>query len=83
MKLLKFYASWCAPCKMLSTIIESTDKDLITVEAVDIEAQRELAMSYGIRGVPTCIIVDSDNKELRRKVGMMNEKEYTNFVKGI
>jgi thioredoxin 1 len=83
MKLLKFYATWCAPCKALSTIVESTDQSLIEVEDVDIEAQRELAISFGIRGVPTCVIVDSDNKEIRRKVGMMSESEYINFVKGI
>lgn len=83
MKLLKFHATWCAPCKMLSTIIESTDKDLIEVEPIDIEAQREVAIKFGIRGVPTCVIVDDAGGEIRRKVGMMTEKEYVNFVKGV
>lgn len=83
MKLLKFHATYCAPCKMLNTIIESTDKDLIQVENVDIEAQREVAMKFGIRSIPTCIIVDSEGNEVRRKVGMMSEQEYVNFVKGV
>lgn len=83
MKLLKFHGTWCSPCKMLSTVIESTDKDLIEVESIDIDAQREVAIKFGIRGVPTCVIVDDAGGEIRRKVGMMTEKEYVNFVKGV
>ena len=81
MKVLKFYADWCGPCKMLSKAIEGADVNLEIVN-VDIDDDSVLTMKYGVRGVPMCVVVDEDGKELRRKVGMMSKDEFEKFVRG-
>jgi thioredoxin 1 len=81
MKVLKFYASWCAPCKGLSTVVEGI-KDQVDVpfEDVNIEEQMDLAAKYGIRSVPTMVIVDEDGVEIKRQSGMLNEEQLLAFI---
>jgi thioredoxin 1 len=69
MKILKFYGEWCAPCKMLSVMLESVDLG-IPVENIDIDDNIELSMKYGIRGVPTMVLLNDDGVEIRRLTGL-------------
>ena len=82
MKALKFYATWCEPCKMLSKIIEGAkDKITMPIEDIDIEQNMELAQKYGIRGVPALVIVNEDGIEIKRQSGMMMEDKLLEFLK--
>jgi thioredoxin 1 len=79
MKLLKFYADWCGPCKMLSRVMEDVELPY-PVEEINIDKQQDLAIQYGIRGVPTLILVDEESKEVRRVSGMLMESQLNAFV---
>ena len=79
MKVLKFYADWCQPCKMLSAVI--ADLDIKTpIEEVDIDNNQELAVKYGVRGIPTCILLDDNDVEIKRQSGTMMANEFKAFV---
>lgn len=81
MKALKFYATWCEPCKALSKIIEGAqDKITVPIENIDIEQNMELAQKYGIRGVPALVIVNEDGIEIKRQSGMMMEDKLLEFL---
>ena len=81
MKLLKFYAEWCGPCKMQSMVIKGAgDKITIPVEDVDIDSNVFMATNFGIRSVPTMVLVDDQEKEIKRKVGTMTESELLEWL---
>ena len=79
MKLLKFHATWCQPCKMLSRVMEDVELPF-PLEEIDVDEQQEVAQAFGIRGVPTLVIVDDENKEVRRISGMLMENQLTEFL---
>ena len=70
-KVLRFTASWCQPCKMLARILEDIPTDY-TIEVIDIDESEELAIQYGVRGVPTLVMLQNDI-ETKRIVGMQTE----------
>ena len=61
---------------------DASDQITTQVENIDIDKDMDTAIKYGVRGVPTMVLVDDDGKELGRKVGMMNEQELITFLKG-
>jgi thioredoxin 1 len=67
-KVLRFTATWCQPCKALAKIIEDINTT-VPIEVIDIDENQELAVKYNIRGVPTLIMLDENNKEVKRMMG--------------
>ena len=81
MKLLKFQATWCQPCKMLSrTMQDASDKITIPVEEIDIDQNMDMAVQFQVRGVPTLVVVDDEGKEVKRMTGMVNETKLLEFL---
>jgi thioredoxin 1 len=66
-RILRFTASWCGPCKSLAMNLESAGLDL-PIEVVDIDVYDNLASEYGIRSVPTLVMLD-ENIEIKRLIG--------------
>jgi thioredoxin 1 len=66
-KFIYFTASWCQPCKTYAPIISQVNA---TVSKVDIEENRELAMQYNVRAVPTTILL-KDGVEVWRHSGVL------------
>jgi thioredoxin-like negative regulator of GroEL len=82
MKVLKFYADWCGPCKGLTMVIKGAgDKVTIPIEEVNIDENLMMAQDFNIRSVPTMVLVDKEEKELKRVVGSMSETQLLEFLK--
>lgn len=72
-RILRFTASWCEPCKALAMNLESANIEM-PIEVVDIDVHDDLAKEYGIRSVPTLVMLD-ENIEVKRMVGSKTVKE--------
>lgn len=56
---LDFWAAWCGPCKMFAPIFEEASNrhpDVVWAK-IDTDAEQELAGSFGIRSIPTLMIM--------------------------
>jgi thioredoxin 1 len=70
-KFLYFSAEWCGPCRMYGPIMENLSKEEnINVTKVDVDKEPELAMKYGIRSIPTTLIVDDEGVVLKKFIGV-------------
>jgi thioredoxin 1 len=68
MEVIRFTASWCQPCKALAMqLIELELND--SVKVIDIDEQSKLAIQYGVRSVPTLVMLEH-GKEVKRLVGI-------------
>lgn len=82
MKIKKFYAEWCGPCKGLSMIIAGAgDKITIPIENIDIDRNIMESVQYDVRSVPMLILVDDNGKEIKRLNGMVSETQLLEFLK--
>tara|TARA_Y100000593_G_C4236118_1_gene299641 strand:+ start:371 stop:691 length:321 start_codon:yes stop_codon:yes gene_type:complete len=80
--LVDFYADWCMPCRRLSPILESVAETLsgqVTVAKVNIDENKNLAQKYGVRSIPTLIII-KDGKVVNRQTGAGNERQLLEFI---
>ena len=77
MRIIKFSASWCNPCKVLKTMLNGFDSCPIE----DIDQNPEKALEYNVRSVPTLILLDSQNNELWRHSGVIDRIMLENVIK--
>lgn len=71
--LIDFWSEHCGPCKMLSPVLDEVAAELgetAKVTKVDVMAQRDLAMRFGIRAVPTLVFM-KDGEVKETKTGTM------------
>lgn len=57
--LVDFWAIWCGPCKMVGPIVEELANDYsgkIKVGKLDVDNNRQVAMNFGIRSIPTVLL---------------------------
>jgi len=79
MKFLVFSASFCQPCKQLTPVMERVGKQGIPVQYFDIEESENEASEWGIRSVPTTILINGGGFEINRTVGVQPESFYVNL----
>lgn len=81
LKVVKFEASWCGPCKALTPVwnevVESTDD--VDFEVVDIDEDPETASNMAVRAVPTLVFV-KDGAVVDTLVGLHNKDTIVNKI---
>lgn len=80
--LVDFYSPTCGPCHMMHPIVERLAKrragDLVVIK-INVEQDQELARHFGIRGVPTFVIVRG-GAERDRMSGAVPEEDFALWV---
>ena len=81
--LIDFWAAWCAPCRMVSPIVEQLAEEYaskIKVGKVDVDAESELAGNYNIVSIPA-LIVFHEGKIANQTAGAMPKQNIESLFK--
>jgi thioredoxin 1 len=80
--ILKLGAQWCGPCKMLKPIFEKValeNTSEVQMYTLDVDLNREIAMSLGVRSVPTIKIFNA-GEVIDTKVGIQSETQLNDMI---
>lgn len=68
--LIDFWASWCAPCRMMGPIVDEIagERSDIKVGKINIDEQGELAVRFNVMSIPTFALF-KDGGIVKREVG--------------
>lgn len=73
--LVDFWASWCAPCRMMAPVLNEVSSELkgnSHIGKVDIQQYQTLANQYKVRSIPTMILF-KNGSEIKRFVGIKSK----------
>jgi thioredoxin 1 len=76
--LLEFGRGWCIPCKYMKPILEEMGaayQGKAIVTTVDMDANKDLVRSFGIRMMPTQVFLAPDGKEFFRHEGVLERNQ--------
>ena len=80
--LVDFWATWCEPCKTLGPMLEKLAAEYhgaFRLGKVDVDTQQELAGMFGIRSIPTVVLV-KDGQVLDGFAGALPEGQLREFL---
>ena len=79
-----FWAAWCGPCRMVGPVIDEIHVEYegkAVVGKVDVDASQEFAAKYGVRNIPTLVLLEN-GKEKNRLVGAHPKEKILEFYNG-
>ena len=77
-----FFATWCGPCKKLSPTLDEVSEefgDRDNIVKVDVDESEDLAMTYGIRSVPT-VLFFKNGQQVDKFVGALPKSEIVSKI---
>ena len=80
--LIDFWAPWCGPCRVVAPPVEKVSLELAgKLKAVKVNTDQEprLQERFGIRGIPTLVLMDA-SKERDRVTGAMGADALRRWV---
>ncbi|MEE0060939.1 MAG: thioredoxin [Acutalibacteraceae bacterium] len=79
--LIDFWATWCGPCMMQAPVIEELAEELddVTVGKIDVDADGELAVKYGVSSIPTLMLF-KDGECVSTNVGYHTKNQLLDII---
>lgn len=80
--IIDFYADWCAPCRMVASVIEELSKEYdgkLLFYKVDTEVESELAAVFQIQSIPSLLFIPLQGMPIMQ-LGAMSKKDFKKII---
>lgn len=80
--IVDFFATWCGPCKRLAPILEELAQEYqgrVDFYKVDVDKSNDLASAFGIRSIPTLLILPMD-KQPKISQGALSKSQLKEII---
>ena len=80
--LLDFWAPWCAPCKMISGVLEELSNEMsskLTIGKINIDSELQTGTKYGVRGIPFLLLFHN-GEVIDQKIGAANKSSIKEWL---
>jgi len=77
-----FWAQWCAPCKMLTPVLDEIAadfKDKVKIFKLNVDENQQIASDYGIMSIPALILF-KEGRPIAQSVGVKTKEYLTKFI---
>jgi len=75
--IVDFWATWCAPCRIIAPIVEEIAKEYdgkLKVCKLDVDSNPNTAITYGVRSIPT-LLYFKDGKVVGMTIGAVGKNK--------
>ena len=83
--LVDFWAEWCAPCRIVSPIIEELATEYgekLKVGKLDVDANGQSAQNYGVMSIPS-IIFFKNGQPVKTMIGAQSKDNYKREIDAV
>ena len=78
MKIIRYTADWCGPCRQLVAVLKEANPR-VDIEIVDVDKEPERTKENNVRGVPTMQLLSDSGNEISRKVGALTKAQLVSW----
>lgn len=85
-KIIKFSATWCAPCRFYAETFHKVEnkEEFKDIEFKELDIENDdaeiLVQKYGIRNVPTTLILNENDELIYKLIGNIKESDLVDAI---
>lgn len=79
--LVDFWAEWCAPCRMLSPIVDeiAEESNGVKIGKINVDEEMELALKFSVNSIPMLVLF-KDGSPVAQTVGVQSKEEILKMI---